>query len=243
MKIKIKINWKSEMVRKIKTGLALGIPALFLVGILKVWGVLILDAIFFIGGCTEYLANMAPKMKKPEFKGRYYHLKGVILIGADVLFIALMVFFMGWQWIIFLMFNNYLTDISAYFYGSFLKKKYNLRPIWRAANANKSWVSSGLGVATSTLICTFVIYQFIPHNFIDSYYKAFFMALFGSAGAIAGDLVESRLKRRIGIKDSGKAFGTHGGFIDRTDSIFGATTAYLAYFIILLVIRGIQSYL
>jgi phosphatidate cytidylyltransferase len=35
-----------------------------------------------------------------------------------------------------------------------------------------------------------------------------------------GDLFESAVKRDLGVKDSGRAFGAHGGVLDRLDAVF-----------------------
>ena len=232
-----KTETKSQRKQKVIIGLALGLPALISVLFIHDWGVFFLMLIFIFGGGQEFRSNIAPRMVPPGFKKRNWALIGTLMIVVDATFIQSMSHFMGWQWVGFLLFNNYLTDITAYLVGSELNKKYELRPIWRAANDSKSWASSGIAVAFSTLFSTFVSYQFMPKNFVSSYQQVFLMSLLGACGAIAGDLYESRLKRKMKIKDSGGIFREHGGFIDRTDSVFGCTAMYLIYFIILFFLK------
>ena len=58
------------------------------------------------------------------------------------------------------------------------------------------------------------------------------IVLLGTGIAVAGDLFESILKRRAGVKDSGRLIPGHGGLLDRIDSyIFMAPYIMLAFWI------------
>lgn len=58
--------------------------------------------------------------------------------------------------------------------------------------------------------------------------------LLGLAVAVAapvGDLFESYIKRDFDVKDSGKAFGAHGGAMDRADAVlFTIVVGYYVWF-------------
>ncbi len=59
--------------------------------------------------------------------------------------------------------------------------------------------------------------------------KRFIVGFILSLCAIAGDLVESAVKRQAGKKDSGKMLPGHGGILDRFDSSFLAIGAYICF--------------
>ena len=49
---------------------------------------------------------------------------------------------------------------------------------------------------------------------------------------VAGDLIESLMKREVGVKDSGNMMPGHGGFLDRFDALFISVPFALIYLIL-----------
>ena len=70
------------------------------------------------------------------------------------------------------------------------------------------------GIVVGTLACWFAgLFQ----DWLSST-DALLLGLAAALAAPVGDLLESAVKRRAGVKDSGRVFGAHGGVLDRADA-------------------------
>lgn len=116
------------------------------------------------------------------------------------------------------------SDTGAYCVGSLLGRKipYKLFP---SISPKKSWVGS-VGGTLLALGVAAIVARFEPSLTLPQWMGfALVVAVFGTWG----DLVESQIKRQLGIKDSGNVLPGHGGFLDRFDSSLLAIPASLVY--------------
>jgi phosphatidate cytidylyltransferase len=112
-----------------------------------------------------------------------------------------------------------LYDVIAYAVGTL----WGNRPLAPTISPNKSWE----GVIGATLGVLVVALAIVPaiEPFTSS--RAVGLALVIAVVAPIGDLVESAIKRDLGVKDMGTILPGHGGILDRIDAIlFTAPAAY-----------------
>jgi len=129
----------------------------------------------------------------------------------------------GEIWFYFLISTIAATDTSAYVVGLTLGKK-KLSP---QVSPKKSWAGFFGGLAGSGLV-GLVFAQLFPQVFGPG--LALTTALTGGLAGQTGDLLESLMKRRAQVKDSGALLPGHGGVLDRVDGIlFAAPIFALAY--------------
>lgn len=125
---------------------------------------------------------------------------------------------------------SWITDTGAYFVGSFMGKHKlckNLSPKKTIEGAVGGIITTVLGAYIYTLILKYAFSITIP-----SVWLFVAAAGFGAILSEIGDLAASAVKRQSGIKDFGKIFPGHGGFMDRFDSvIFVAPYTYLIFII------------
>ena len=104
------------------------------------------------------------------------------------------------------------NDAFAFFFGS----RFGRHKLAPHISPNKSWEGFAAGIVASVI--AWCLIHFIPGLGL-SWPWAIVAGLVCGIGAILGDLVESRIKRSIGFKDSGHLLPGHGGFLDRCDSL------------------------
>lgn len=115
----------------------------------------------------------------------------------------------------------WLDDTGAYLVGSLIGK----RKLFERISPKKSWEGFFGGLILS-LASSQAFAWFAPEiNRMNWLGLAATVVLFGTWG----DLIESLLKRTLGVKDSGNVLPGHGGMLDRFDSVMLAVPASYIY--------------
>ncbi len=183
------------------------------------------------------------------FLGHYYITWPVVIAGAlaaalmargaverradaayGVIYIAPAVIAMIWlrrmdaglSWTLLLFTVTWFADIFAFAVGSLLKGP----KLWPRYSPNKTWSGffGGLVAASLGAIGIVALSQALPalRDLHLAWPVAAVIGLLGGLATMAGDLWESMLKRRFGVKDSGDLIPGHGGMLDRVDGLMFA---------------------
>lgn len=144
---------------------------------------------------------------------------GTLYIGIPS-FALLVIAWTDLYLVFWLMLVTWATDIFAYFAGRSIGGP-KLAP---KISPNKTWAGLVGGMAGAAVIGALAAWLFgISAELPD------FLWLGAPMGLLAqlGDLYESRVKRRLGIKDSGTLLPGHGGVLDRLDGLLPVILATL----------------
>jgi phosphatidate cytidylyltransferase len=123
----------------------------------------------------------------------------------------------------------WMADIAAYFTGRALGGRFIRRKLAAAISPGKSW-EGALGGALCVILMGFAWQWFDQTYYPDSasLYSRLgrhgpVLLFLGSAllagMSVAGDLIESLVKRSAGVKDSSGLLPGHGGVLDRVDAV------------------------
>lgn len=116
----------------------------------------------------------------------------------------------GLEYFLLVLVTNWTTDSAALIGG----KLYGKRKFAPIISPKKTWEGVYTGVAVGFLVVLLFAWAIgIGINLV-----VILLAILLPVASIEGDLLESRMKRRFGVKDSGNLFPGHGGVLDRIDS-------------------------
>ena len=117
------------------------------------------------------------------------------------------------------------SDSGAYFVGSAIGR----RKLFERISPKKSWEGS-IGGCVLALVAAYILSIYFPTL---GTFEWMGMAAVVVVTGTYGDLIESCMKREMGIKDSGNILPGHGGILDRFDSAILAIPSVVIYLYIL----------
>ncbi len=122
------------------------------------------------------------------------------------------------------------ADSGAYFAG----RRWGRRKLAPHISPGKTWegAAGGLAVVVLAMVLAAWLMDYDWGNLLSFVLLGIVTALY----SIVGDLLESLMKRRRGVKDSGTILPGHGGILDRIDSL----TAAAPVFVLGLFLQGVS---
>lgn len=152
------------------------------------------------------------KQSDQPFRDAAYTMVPLLYIGLPLSLMLGLVPDAGARVVLMLVVMVWVNDSGAYIGGSLFGK----HKMWARHSPGKTWEGTAFGVLVTLLLAVFVGPWIQP---AVAWYHWLALGLICSVIDTLGDLVESMLKRSVGMKDSGNIMPGHGGFLDRFDSL------------------------
>ena len=164
---------------------------------------------------------------RTQWYGRRLMTMGVIILTA-----AITAMFYLWQqspwWLMYVFILVWCADSGAYFVG----RKFGKTKMAPNVSPNKSMQGLYGGLTVGMGVALFISMYWLKYT--GSVLLVFMLlSAMTIMASVLGDLFESMLKRRAGIKDSGTVLPGHGGVLDRIDSLLSATPIFALGYLLL----------
>ncbi len=188
---------------------AIAIPLLFLFLWLNGWWLGGLVIVLGLIGLYEYWKLLIGMERQQDLRW--------LIGGAAYIVLGFLAFFgvrqvgaMAW-----LLTVIWSTDTAAYEIG----RRWGKHKLAPEISPHKTWEGAVTGLVVGSILG--MIAALITTD--AGWFAAFIVSLFISGVGQIGDLVESKVKRLAGVKDSGNLLPGHGGILDRFDSLLLAS--------------------
>lgn len=203
------------------SGTLCAIAAMFIRIDMQSYPILALASIFWVAFAPWCLRNVSiGRLANPVT----YALVGFVLIAAAGLALVIAKTY-GVVFLLSALAICFAADIFAYFFG----KTFGKRKLAPRISPGKSWEGAIGGAFSVLAISWFVVllsdsvpelkgtWQFMAFERWHPIVFSFWLLVL-SAYSVVGDLFESMLKRKAGLKDSSNLLPGHGGILDRIDA-------------------------
>ncbi len=162
------------------------------------------------------------KESEQPFRDAAYTLVPMLYIALPLSLMSSLIPDVGAYVVLMIVVMVWVNDSGAYIGGSLFGK----HKMWARHSPGKTWEGTAFGVLVALLLAVFVGPLVQP---AIAWYHWLALGFICSVIDTLGDLVESMLKRSVGVKDSGNIMPGHGGFLDRFDSLLIIMPFVFAY--------------
>lgn len=184
------------------------------VGCLLIWLLVRLSAQLWIKSCNSVIALALSMMSLVYVALPIGLMSGIYRVSPHLL---LLLFVLVW-----------INDTFAFLTGCTLGR----HRLFERISPKKSW-EGFIGGAVFTILASGLSIFLFPHTYLGLW-AMIGLGVVVTISATLGDLVESLIKRTIGVKDSGNLIPGHGGILDRIDSILFVIPASFAYMLLII---------